>query len=55
VKKVANLVKVIPKIKVEVFPGRVYLDGIGCIMEELKILYDEMYKQLEATFFLGFV
>ena len=43
------------KIKVDVYPSVVYLDGVKSTHEELQGLYNEMYHTLDAKFFLGFI
>jgi len=49
--------KIMPKprnIEVQIYPSRVYLDGVPILHEELQTAYDEMYKALNAKYCITF-
>ena len=54
-KEVKTVATMAVKIKVDVYPSVVYLDGVKSTHEELQGLYNEMYHTLDAKFFLGFI
>jgi len=42
------------KIGVKIYPSRVYLDGTAVDHGDLQETYDELYKSLNALFFIAF-